>query len=405
MLVWKGLTVSLGAITAILLARWLGPELRGELALILLTLSLATLIFQFGFPEASIYILGSNDHESRTNELVIIGIGIAIAIIFIALTMLLVALISPINQELYIVLSFTGGISILVTFLRHTFLAKKFFHLYNITVATEGIVYLAGIISLKLYGELNLINAIMAYVLSLLLALIVSMLFLDIDFSKKQKGSIEISKVLKICIAKGKHFFIVGLGGFGTQRLNYFLLEQLSGIRSVGLFAAASTLPSFIGMIPQQVATVAYSHVATSGKEKSPLKIVKSIIQVLFIGLFLTVTLLAFYADSLVVLVFGDEFSSIGDTMVVLCLAVGLSGIGSVCVNALSGFGMPQVGTYMTMISIPCLLIFGVILIPVYGLLGAALSLMITSLVTLTFIMVSISRVSGRSVIDFFTLR
>ena len=405
MLIWKGLTVFVSAFTAVLLARWLGPELRGELAILLLTLSLATLIFQLGFPEASIYILGSNDQDSRTNEFVVIGIGLAIAMLFMILTAALVTLVSPINIGLYLLLSLTGGISILVTFLRHVFLAKKFFHLYSITIATEVLVYVVGISSLKFLGELNLFGAVMAYCLSLFLAFLVSILLLDIDFRQEHKEPIEIRKILKMCIAKGRHFFIVGLGGFGTQRLNYFLLEHLSGIRSVGLFSAASTLPSFIGMIPQQVATVAYSHVATSGEEKSPLRLVKSVLQVLFAGVVMAVVVVAFYADSLVVLVFGPEFSSIADTMVMLCLAAGLNGIGSICVNALAGFGMPQIGTYMTMISIPCILIFGVILIPIYGLLGAALSLLGTSFLTLGFVMVSIHRVSGGSISDFFTIR
>ena len=405
MLVWKGLTVSVSAFTAILLARWLGPDLRGELAIIVLTLSLATLIFQLGFPEATIYILGSHDQNSRTNEFVIIGIGLAIAIVFIILTAALVTLVSPIKLGLYFMLSLSGGASILATFLRHVFLAKKFFHLYNITIATEVLVYLAGIILLKFLGELNLFGVVVAYFLSLLLAVFVSILLLDTDFRKEHKEPIEIRKILKMCISKGKHFFIVGLGGFGTQRLNYFLLEHLSGIRSVGLFAAASTLPSFVGMIPQQVATVAYSHVATSGEEKSPLRLVKPVLQVMFSGVVIAVVVLTFYADSLVALVFGPEFSSIGDTMVILCLAAGLSGIGSICVNALSGFGMPQIGTYMTMVSIPCILIFGVILIPIYGLFGAALSLLGTSLVTLGFAMVSVFRVSDESISDFFTIR
>ncbi|MDA7774265.1 hypothetical protein N8993_08785, partial [Pseudomonadales bacterium] len=132
MLVWKGLTVSVAAFTAVLLARWLGPELRGELAIIILTLSLVTLIFQLGFPEASIYILGSHDQDSRTNEFIIVGIGLAIAMVFMTLAAAVVTLVSPINIELYFLLSLTGGISILVTFLRHILLAKKFFHLYSI---------------------------------------------------------------------------------------------------------------------------------------------------------------------------------------------------------------------------------------------------------------------------------
>ena len=81
--------------------------------------------------------------------------------------------------------------------------------------------------------------------------------------------------------------------------------------------------------------------------------------------------------------------------MVILSVAAGLSGVGGICVNALSGRGLPQTGTYMTMISIPSTLALGMILIPSYGLSGAALSLLGTSLITLGFVGFVIVRISS----------
>lgn len=405
MLIWKVLTVVVSTITAVLLARWLGPDLRGELAIIILTLSLVTLVFQLGFPEAAIYILGSDEHQSRASEIVIIGIGFILSLLFIFLTLLINVVVSPIKEALYVLLSATGGASILVTFVRHIFLAKKYFHVYSITIAIEVVVYLGSLLALNFYGELTIFRVVMSYFLSLSCALLASFFLLDLNFLKYYKEPLEVREILGMCISKGKHFFIVGLGGFGTQRLNYFLLEQLSGIRSVGLFSAASTLPSFFGMIPQQVATVAYSHVANAGNKTSPLRLVRPIIQALFLLVVAVVVALSFYADVLVVIVFGPEFSTIGDPMLILCLAAGLSGISSICVNALSGAGRPQVGSYMTLLSLICILVFGGILIPVYGLLGAALSLLVASFLTLSFTMLSISRVSDESILEFFKIR
>jgi O-antigen/teichoic acid export membrane protein len=46
MVVWKVLILAMGASTAVFLARWMGPDLRGELAIFLMILSLGALVFQ-----------------------------------------------------------------------------------------------------------------------------------------------------------------------------------------------------------------------------------------------------------------------------------------------------------------------------------------------------------------------
>lgn len=404
MLGWKVLIIGMGAFTAVILARWLGPDLRGELAILLLTLSLATLVFQLGIPEAAIYLLGSNDHGKGPAEIAIIAIGLVLAVLFMIFCTAVILLISTNKQELYLLLGLTGGVSISLTFTRHIFLAKKFFHYYSFTVSIETLAYLAGITTINATGDLTVFNAVLAYSCSLVAALVVSISLITIDFQYDRKSPFEISKTLRVCLDKGKHFLLTGLGGFGAQRLNYFLIEYFTGVRSVGLFTAAFMLPSFISMIPQQVATVAYSHVAAGGDQKSPLRVVKPIIQSLFLGIITAVLIIMQVSDRLVFLIFGPEFAGIGDSMVILCLATGLGGLASICVNALAGFGRPQAGTYMTIISIPCLLFAGAILIPVLGILGAAIAMLITSIVSLTFVVILISRASDESMFSLFTL-
>ena len=238
---WKAISVAFAAFTAVLLARWLGPEVRGELALILLTLSLATLMFQFGLPEASIYILGADSQSGIATEAGILLIGFVVALTFFVLAAITTALLSPPDVRLWLVVSLSGGVSIFITFVRHIFLARKRFHIYNANVMTENIVYLGGIITLETLGMLELSTVIFSYGLSLTIALLASTLWLNLDLNGLYVGKTNLGTLLGACLAKGKHFFMVGLGGFATQRLNYFLLEYFLGVKSVGLFAAAST--------------------------------------------------------------------------------------------------------------------------------------------------------------------
>jgi O-antigen/teichoic acid export membrane protein len=188
--------------------------------------------------------------------------------------------------------------------------------------------------------------------------------------------------VLGRCFRYGFHLFTTGLGGFGAQRINFFLLEWLSGSRAVGLFAAANSIPALFSNLPQQLATVLYSHVSRSGAEEGG-RLTLAVVKVLAMTCVLLFIPVLIWRDELAKLLFGTEFAGIGVTMVVLSGAMALAGLTGVIVNALAGIGQPKYGSYMTYLSLTLIATLGAWLTAWRGLEGAALAQFVAAAIVL----------------------
>jgi len=183
----------------------------------------------------------------------------------------------------------------------------------------------------------------------------------------------------------GFHLFITGLGGFGVQRITYFFLEFFAGSKAVGLYAAANALPSLFANIPQQFATVLYSHVANSPDEGKNVQLTLLVVKILVImSLFFIVPVILF-AEPISLLLFGRKFSGIGNSMIILSIGMTLSGLGSVIFNLLAGSALHKYGSYMTLINFVSVCLFSLVLVPRLGLEGAAFSQLIAMFLSFLF--------------------
>ncbi len=386
MLLWRGVSIGLGIVTSILLARILGPEDRGTLAILMLSSSLAALIINLGTAEASIYLLGSDVSGSKV---IICSLFYYYTLIIIVLAFPIFALIkqlTSLTSSIIVLLITLTGIVILNTKIRHFLIGQQRFTQYNIAIILDGIIFLIGVLFCWLLGKVSISNVIMIYALSGLLVLLLSISYW---FSNELiKNPVVNIDVLPRALKYGFHLFWVGIGGFGVQRITYFFLEFFSGTKAVGLFTAANTLPGLFANIPQQIATVLYSHVSSSLNEEKNIQLTLLIIKImLFVSLiFLAPVIL--YAEDISLLLFGSAFADIGNSMIILSIGMSFSGLSSIIFNLLAGSALQKYGSYMTLINLSLISVFSLIFIPRFGFEGAAFSHLAVMFLSFLFIVI-----------------
>lgn len=386
MLVWRAASVLIATVTVILLARWLGPVDRGELAIFILSLSLAALTIQFGLPEAIVYVIGSKRYTSEE--------VVSTILMYLAFASLLLALPGywllvewgGIEASVSALLVGTVVLIVLLAIVRHVLLAHKNFGRYSLSVVAELSVYLAVLIAFKAIGALTVKTALLAYAVSQLSALTPLLVMQRASTNALITPSSFRPAIIAHCYRYASHLFFVGIGTFGARRINFFLLEFFLGLRAVGLFAAANSIPSIFANLPQQLSTVLYAHVANASGQDYGVRLTVLVFKILTVFCVLAIIPIAVFVDPVVRLLFGPEFDSIGNTMVVLTVGMAITGLASLLFNSLAGSGYPKYGSYMTFISLGMVSVLAYLWIPMAGIEGAAWAHLTTASANLIFI-------------------
>lgn len=160
-----------------------------------------------------------------------------------------------------------------------------------------------------------------------------------------------------------------------TTRLNYFLMERFAGLGSVGLLDAGTKISESVWHISRSVSFIEYSSVAQTtdpGEQKrTTLKLFK-------------LTFCAIAAATLCILLipewvytdylFSPEFK--GMRKVIFGLSAGIVALGcnSILSHYFIGSGKIRYSTASSCIGLAALLVAGSVLIPVYGVVGSAVS-------------------------------
>ena len=192
-----------------------------------------------------------------------------------------------------------------------------------------------------------------------------------------------------------KNLFRFGLRGMigHIEPIQSFHLDQLIlGLYFVpeilGIYAVAKAFSNLPVFISQHIGFIAFPIIASRQQENISLKIIFRFLLILNAVLIPAVYLLILFMQELVSMLFGDAFSGAVEPARVLVLSTFLGGLRKVMVEALRGFGFPQASTYAEFFSYPVALGVGIYIVPDYGALGMATTLMATNMTGLAIVII-----------------
>lgn len=159
---------------------------------------------------------------------------------------------------------------------------------------------------------------------------------------------------------------------FFNYRLDLILLALFWTNREVGIYATAVFLAEMIWYIPAAVSTVLLPAVSSAGTESRAKEIsLKAIRHTVFLSLAAAVVL-ALSAQWLITMLYGTAFVPAVRALQVLLLGVVMLAPAKLIVSHLAGVGKSQYVSYLALSGLALTLLLDIILIPRYGMLGAA---------------------------------
>jgi len=379
------LVLFISLIADIIIARILGPTGKGIYSLIILIPSLLILVSTLGINISNIYYIGKKrfKEEDIVSNSLLFGIGIG--------TLIIVLLVMFLNYypNLFfkdIELKYLKIIIFIVPFL----LIQSFF---ASILLVKGKVLEFNLISIFRYSFLLLFisislvilkRGVMGALLSWLVASALSSLF-SVWLIKKIirirlsfKGYI-FKKTLKFGI-KG---YIGNVVQFLNYRLDMFLINFLIGVTQVGFYSIAVVFAEMMWFIPNTIQTILFPKVSSSMKKEATE--ITSIICRHTVFLTSVVAIFsALIAKSLISIVYTPAYlPSVKPLLILLPGVVALS-CSKILTSYLTGVGFPIVGTKGSIIALAVNIPLNIILIPKFGISGAAIATTVSySLLTL----------------------
>lgn len=392
-------------VVSIILARTLGPTGQGIYAICILFPMTILTFTNLGISRSSIYHIGKkkynfNDLLSNiiTLNLVIIIIsllvGFFILIVFgnelfahVPLNLLLLGLLLlPLQATLF--QSIYGII-----------LGVQKIKIYNLLYIIQNASLFIFIVLLVLFLGKNIFGGILANIISLVIttSLAIYLTHRFFGFGKKFSFNKEIINSLVI------FGFKINLGAavsYMHLRVDTFILNAILLPESVGYYAIAVGIAELLGTFSGNVSTVLYPKVAAMKDEESKNQFTPIVSRNNLLITFMGSLLILFFSQWLIVLLYSNEYLPSVQPLQILLIGVIFISVERILTNDLIARGKAMINVYVTSAMLIVNIILNLILIPKYGINGAALSTSVSYTLAFFLIMYFYSKISGNKVSD-----
>jgi len=381
----KFLIVALNAGTGILTARALHPVGRGELAAILLWPQLLAGALALGLPSALTYNIRLR--PNKTSSLLMAGLTLGFiigAIATCAAILLAPYLLRQYRPEVIFVAqclmpNLIVGIYLLLG--RAALEADHNFAQSGLVLITPPSLTLAGLAVLAMIHHLTPFAAGITYILSGIPAVI--FLYSQLPFSFRQSFR-EVVSASRLLLSYGIRSYGIDLCGTLGYYIDQALVVSLLSPEKMGVYVVALSASRVMNVPQQALASVLFPSMVGRSRQE----IARLIERSLRIGGTLAIcsSMITFLCGRMLLrLVYGRAFAEVGGLLGILTVEAALSGCVSIIAQAFMASNRPGVITKQQILglsfSLPCLLL----LIPRFGVSGAAASILISTGVRFAF--------------------
>lgn len=227
------------------------------------------------------------------------------------------------------------------------------------------------------------------------IAFLVSLILLlpSLREKEEQNRSVSLWTLLKEMFGYGLWSGADNLAEVCTTRLNYFLIQRLAGLGSVGLLDAGTKVSESVWHISRSVSYIEYSSIARTPDPEAQRQITLKLFKLTLCAMTGVMACILcipewVYTEYL----FSKEFT--GMRSVILGLSVGIITLGcnSVIGHYFIGSGKIRYSTASSCVGLVSLLLVGALLIPSYGIVGSAVSTSIAFTAMLLFSLIVFTR-------------
>jgi len=257
----------------------------------------------------------------------------------------------------------------------HALITAQATHHFGISVglsALQSILKIVGIGALFYLDSINSINLIYLYGLapflgSILVPLTLKLPIGKITWGKSSKSIIKIAKWTSLAI----------ISAALADNLDVLMIQSLLDSVGTGIYASGARIAGFVAIVSYAIGIVLNVRVAKYKTRKHIEKYLKKANQLAILS-FVLMLLSTAFARLLILITAGPEYLSATHSLQILLIATGVVMATSPYVALFYTFDRPQYFAYSGILVVITLLISNYLLIPIFGIEGAATAKLIT---------------------------
>ncbi len=388
----------------------MGPEIKGEFTIISSFVQLSVLVLGFNTSYSIVYFLSRNRLNSNDTIKTVGLFNLFLSAIFICIVLLLnylnlLSFLLPVKLNLYIfallIAFFT--LSLFTNSLSALHQSKKnflFINKVNIYTAFVSLFFIASLSLIEMNETYKLVFCLVFLILPFLIK--IPSFYIKSDL-KLIKASLINKRKRKLFFGFGMLAYFANIFQFLNYRIDYWFIEGYYNLKELGYYALSSNLTSLLFVLPTTIAGIFFTYV--SANTSSTNENYQKICRMLFFILTIIVLVLYFIASPLINSLYGNEFDNAVMPFKILIFSVPVFGITAFFASVISGKGKAKDNLMASGIGLIATLVFDLILIPKYGIIGAAYATLTSYMATSLYVFYIFDKISPLSFKSFFVLK
>ncbi len=359
-------------VTAIIIARGLGPVGQGQYAVLLAAVGLLATMTAAGQFEGN--VLTSAGTQSQGRVLVVrsmIQAGVAGAVALATSGLWRSAAVLPGDESIGVFLSLIVMAEVLALLFRGINLGQHQITAYNVATLIQRIAYLVIISIVGVVAGLELLRVLQAW----LVAALLNVLLTGIGIWRR---SDRVSLAWRLVTAGWTASLTRGLRALVTVcltlilvRADVYMLGRMLGPEAVGQISVATTFAEYLWYIPSILGSMLFAVVAASRGPDSIERVSRSTRLIVALLAPVAITLL-FAGRSLIPLIYGSAYAHAGTLLVLLVPGMFAISVHLVLDSYFSGSGFPPISYFSAAGALATKVLLNLAVVPRFGLEGAA---------------------------------
>lgn len=358
-------------VISVILARLLGPEGKGTVTALFVIPNMMVSLADLGVRQASAYYIGQKKYTvqdilSSSLLLWIITSILSVGVVFIYY-------IVPFTEDYSGVLMLIGlayvPVKILVSYFNGILQGQQKIGNMNIKVIIDFSSRLVIVVTLVWLMDMGVIGASLATFLTTFFVLAYSTTIIR----KTAKIRVKyLSGVPQDMFRKGIIFAIALFVLQLNYKVDIIFLENMVGSHDLGLYSVGVTLGELIWQLPAAIGVVLFARSANSKTDQEASNRSATLLRLSWIPLIIGSIIFWIVAPLMVEILYGAEFIEAGGVIRVLLPGIVLMVLFKILNSDLAGRGRPLFALKIYLVTLIINVVLNIILIPIYGIYGAA---------------------------------
>lgn len=392
------LSIVYGLISSIITARVLGTEGQGELAFIMLIVTILSNYIHLGTNDSIPYV--SRDKNYNLSEIFYTNINylLILSILMTVLFFITKSMLGIMDEYSYtiIVLIIVFTISnLFLAVIKNIYIIKETLYLYNKINFYGNTIRIILTIILMLFDLLSIETYMIAYITSVIIQVVYSLAIIDgISYKLKINKGIIFSE-----FQFGIILFFASLFIYLNYKVDQIMIKYMLDSEQLGIYSVGVNLAELAFLIPQSVVGVLMGKIANNKEDLFHHIIIKYTFYVTAI-----VSMVGILMAPLISFVYGDAYKESESVIVILFIGIIFASIGKVGAPLIVSKGKRYLHLIICGLTLIINIIMNLNMIPSMGIKGSALASTISYVIYGILYIIIISKVSDIKISNLFKI-